>query len=62
MTIYEVGKWTILEIYFKGVWEYYYRETNNQFDYYRYSFGSEDIFNNFNLECLADIGYFTEVQ
>ena len=59
---YEIGKWTIMEVQYDDTFEYYVRETVNQYDYFRFVFGSMSRFNEENLTALVDSDYFREVD
>lgn len=59
--MYEIGKWTIMEVLYDDTFEYYVRETVNQYDYFRFQFGSQTRFSEDNLMALVDSDYFREV-
>lgn len=60
--MYEIGKWTIMEVLYDDTFEYYVRETVNQYDYFRFQFGSMTRFSEDNLMALVDSDYFREVD
>ena len=57
-TFYTIGNMTIMEIKMEGKYEYYIRETEDQFDYFRFSFGSDAKLLKMDLENLMTNGYF----
>ena len=59
---YEIGNLTIMEIQIMKITEYYIRETNDPFDYFRFSFGSDKKLNRNELEKLMTNGYFEEKE
>ena len=59
--MYEIGKWTIMEVLYDDVFEYYVRETVNQYDYFRFVFGALSRFSEENLTALVENDYFREV-
>lgn len=60
--VYEIGKWSIMEVLYDDVFEYYVRETTNTHDYFRFQFGSIHRFSKENLTALVDNDYFIEVE
>ena len=60
--IHKVGNLTILEVQVGNIFEYYVRETDNEFDYFRFSFGSDQQLNKQELEKLMINGYFENTE
>lgn len=60
--IYEIGKWSIMEVLYDDIFEYYARETTNRCDYFRFQFGSIHRFSEENLTALVENDYFMEVE
>lgn len=57
---YEFRNLTIMEVHIGDIWEYYSRETEDPFDYFRFVFGSDKKLDKLELETLWNNGYFKE--
>lgn len=54
---YEISNLTIMEVHVGDIWEYYSRETEDPFDYFRFVFGSDKKLDKLELETLWNNGY-----
>lgn len=62
VVFYEIGNLIFMEIHVGKIWEYYFRDKEDIFDYFKFSFGSDKPLNKMELEVLMNNGYFEKQE